>query len=168
MKQLISSYLRSWATPVVIGVFILMSVTGLLMFFHLSVGLNKLAHEWFGLLFIIGAIAHVIVHYKSFIKYFKKPLAASLISLFIVFLVLSFFSFKQQNSNPTKIVIEKIAKTPIANLVEISGKSAAEISISLAKKGFVVKDFNSDTIESLANKDKNKNREIITIIFESK
>ena len=94
MKNFISSYFRPWATPLVIGVFILMSVTGLLMFFHKSVGLNKLAHEWFGLLFIIGAIIHVIVHYASFTKYFRKPLPASLIIISLIFLGLSFLSIK--------------------------------------------------------------------------
>ena len=37
---------REWATPLTIGAFGLMSVTGMLMFFHLDTGFNKLAHEW--------------------------------------------------------------------------------------------------------------------------
>ena len=37
---------RDWATPVTIGSFGLMAITGLLMFFHLDSGLNKTAHEW--------------------------------------------------------------------------------------------------------------------------
>lgn len=39
---------RNWATPLTIGSFLLMAVTGLLMFFHLDTGLNKAAHEWLG------------------------------------------------------------------------------------------------------------------------
>lgn len=42
------SSLRKWATPLTIGSFLLMGVTGILMFFHLDIGLNKLAHEWAG------------------------------------------------------------------------------------------------------------------------
>lgn len=36
---------REWATPLTIGSFLLIAVTGVLMFFHLDSGLNKLAHE---------------------------------------------------------------------------------------------------------------------------
>ena len=34
--------LRSWATPLVIATFLAAGVTGILMFFHLDVGVNKL------------------------------------------------------------------------------------------------------------------------------
>ena len=37
---------REWATPITIGAFLLSAVTGVLLFFHLDSGLNKLAHEW--------------------------------------------------------------------------------------------------------------------------
>ena len=39
---------RDWATPLTAGAFIVLAVTGLLMFFHLDRGLNHLAHEWLG------------------------------------------------------------------------------------------------------------------------
>ena len=39
---------RESATPLTIGSFLLIAITGVLMFFHLDSGLNKLAHEWLG------------------------------------------------------------------------------------------------------------------------
>lgn len=39
---------REIATPLTIGIFLIMSVTGILMFFHWDTGFNKLAHEWLG------------------------------------------------------------------------------------------------------------------------
>ena len=36
---------RDWATPLTIGAFGLLAVTGVLMFFHPDSGLNKAVHE---------------------------------------------------------------------------------------------------------------------------
>ena len=49
---------RQWVTPLVAGSFLLMGVTGILMFFHWDSGLNKAAHEWLGWLMIIGVALH--------------------------------------------------------------------------------------------------------------
>jgi hypothetical protein len=54
----------NWATPLTIGTFTLMAVTGMLMFFHADIGLNKTAHEWLGWVMIASPscrrqLAHV-------------------------------------------------------------------------------------------------------------
>ena len=59
---------REWATPLTIGLFILMAVTGILMFFHLDSRLNKLAHEWLGWLFVVGVVAHAAANWTG-VKY---------------------------------------------------------------------------------------------------
>ena len=38
--------LRAWATPLTIGSSLIVTITGLIMFFHLSPGLTRTAHEW--------------------------------------------------------------------------------------------------------------------------
>ena len=45
---------RQWATPITAGAALLLSVTGVLMFFHADTGLNKTAHEWLSWLFLAG------------------------------------------------------------------------------------------------------------------
>ncbi|NBW51152.1 MAG: DUF4405 domain-containing protein, partial [Betaproteobacteria bacterium] len=52
---------RPWITPAVIGSFTLLSVTGILMFFHLDSGLNKLAHEWLSWIFVIVVVLHILL-----------------------------------------------------------------------------------------------------------
>ena len=49
---------RPWITPLVIGTFALMAVTGSLMFFHLDTGLNKTAHEWLGWAMVAAVLLH--------------------------------------------------------------------------------------------------------------
>lgn len=50
---------REWATPLTMGAFGLLAVTGVLMFFHLDTGLNKQAHEWLGWVLLIGVSLHL-------------------------------------------------------------------------------------------------------------
>ena len=71
---------RDWATPITIGAFAVMSVTGLLMFFHLDIGLNKLAHEWLGWLMVAGVAAHAIANWGAFKRYFVSTIWAAVSS----------------------------------------------------------------------------------------
>ena len=46
--------LRRWATPLTIGAFVFMAVTGILMFFEVRLGIIKVAHEWLSWLMVIA------------------------------------------------------------------------------------------------------------------
>jgi hypothetical protein len=60
---------REWATPLTAGTFLLMAVTGVLIFFHLDSGLNKAAHEWLGWAMIVGVAAHIVANLPAFKRY---------------------------------------------------------------------------------------------------
>ena len=49
--------LRLWATPLIVGSFLIMGVSGVLMFFHLETTLMKVVHEWAGWAMVAGAVA---------------------------------------------------------------------------------------------------------------
>jgi hypothetical protein len=77
--------LRTWAGPVTIGSFVAVAFTGILMFFHLNTGLMKLAHEWMSWLLVLGVIAHLIVNWKPFLRYFTRPAAIGI--MMVLFLL---------------------------------------------------------------------------------
>lgn len=79
--------LRRWATPLTIGAFVLMAVTGILMFFEVRLGIIKVAHEWSSWLMVIAVSLHVVLHWKSFSRYFSQTLPAAVIGLFAVLTV---------------------------------------------------------------------------------
>ena len=54
--------LRSWVTPITIGSFLLLGVTGLLMFFKVRGGLIVVAHEWLSPIFVVGACLHIFLN----------------------------------------------------------------------------------------------------------
>lgn len=66
---------RSWISPFIAFTFILMSITGILMFFHLRGPSINLIHEWSGIAFAVGAVIHALINLKVLIKYFSRPSA---------------------------------------------------------------------------------------------
>lgn len=54
---------REWATPLTIGLFLLMGVTGLLMFFHWDNSLQKTLHEWLRWLMVAAAVVHALANW---------------------------------------------------------------------------------------------------------
>jgi hypothetical protein len=163
MKKFTDKYFRPWATPIVIGSYFLMMITGILMFFHLDVGINKIIHEWFGWFLIIGGIAHLLMHLNSLIKYLKKPISVSLIAIFIIVLVTSFF-IEKRSTNPVKNVMMAVNKAPISSLIAISGNSEIEVLENLKSNGFIITN-NQENVDSIANGDKEKTKKLISLIF---
>jgi hypothetical protein len=55
---------RRWATKLIIGAFLLMAVTGVLMFFELEHGLVVVVHQWSSWLLLIGAVGHLTANIR--------------------------------------------------------------------------------------------------------
>ncbi|RTL81371.1 MAG: DUF4405 domain-containing protein [Hyphomicrobiales bacterium] len=128
---------REWATPLTIGAFSLMSVTGLLMFFHWDMGLNKLAHEWVGLVMIGGVAAHAAANWPAFKRYFLAGnLGRGIIAFSLAVLVGSFFSWTGQKRLPPPVMaMRAIVNAPLAKIAPLSGRSTEQAIAALAKAG---------------------------------
>jgi thiosulfate reductase cytochrome b subunit len=55
----------------VFGLFAAVSLTGLLMFFHVRLPGARPVHEWIGLLFVAAALVHLTLNLRQFAAYFK-------------------------------------------------------------------------------------------------
>lgn len=79
---------RSFISPFVAVTFFAVSITGILMLFHIKLGGIHAIHEWGGIAFVVGGSIHLILNWKAFTSYFKKSkamyvvLAGGLIMLF--------------------------------------------------------------------------------------
>lgn len=102
---------RSWVTPLVAGSFLLMGVTGILMFFHWDSGLNKTAHEWLGWAMVIAVTLHVTVNFQGFKNMFRTGLGKGILALFALILALSFLNLGggEGNGGPLRL------KTPLVS-----------------------------------------------------
>jgi len=158
--------LRLWATPLTIGSFLIMGVTGVLMFFHLDSGLNKLVHEWAGLVMVAGVGAHLILNFRAFKTYFKRPIAMLLMGAGALVLALSFVSFGGQAEGPgggVRAAMMAMNNARIETLADLAGQDSATVLAKLGAAGF---DATAETtVSSLSGGDRAAQDQIIGVIF---
>jgi hypothetical protein len=128
---------REAATPLTIGSFLIIAVTGILMFFHLDSGLNKLAHEWLGWAMLAAVALHASVHFKSFSRYFTRPRALAVIGASAILLAASFISPSGKSSKPPHILAaQAVLDAPIRLVADMTGRDSGSIVRDLASAGF--------------------------------
>ena len=109
--------IRTWATPLTIGAFLLMSVTGVLMFFDVEFGLVTIAHQWLSWLFLFGAVSHVVANLRPFQNHLKSGWGKASVAMFAILLAASMFSWGQITGPQLKQpIIEAIADAPLSAL----------------------------------------------------
>ncbi|WP_461535089.1 DUF4405 domain-containing protein [Spongorhabdus nitratireducens] len=77
-------------TPLTVASFIIVAVTGVMMFFKLRAGIITPAHEWLGIVFVVMGILHMLLlHKNSMKKHLSKPGSAAVIVAGLLITVLS-------------------------------------------------------------------------------
>ncbi|GAA3864381.1 DUF4405 domain-containing protein [Celeribacter arenosi] len=76
------STLRKFATPLTIGTFLVVGVTGVLWYFHIITDAGRWLHEIVGLAMVAVVGLHLTLNWRAFVTYFKRPLALGIMALF--------------------------------------------------------------------------------------
>ncbi len=127
---------REWATPLTAGSFIVLAVTGLLMFFHLDRGLNHLAHEWLGWLLVLGVICHVTANSLGFKKHISGSRGKAVIVAFSLILVFSFIQPEERKRPPGWAQpVKALAFMPLKELAVVAKMSVEEVRERLTEDG---------------------------------
>jgi len=160
-------FLRSWATPLVIGAFLLMAVTGTLMFFHYDTATMKTFHEFAGLVMVVGGIFHLVLNWRAFTVYLRRPLADALMGLGAVALGLTFVpnlipGLVEGAGLGPKVVMDSMGNARIETLAELSGKPLDQLLTELGAAGFTGLDPAKTVKDSVAG-DGGKMRQILAV-----
>lgn len=156
--------LRSWATPLMIGSFLVMAVTGILIFLHLDSGLNKTLHEWAGLVLLAAAAAHVALNWRPFTLYFRRPLARVLIGAGALALALSFIPVSGQGSLTPGKVFAALGSARIETLAELTGQTP-DAAIAALEQAGVTGALPETTVATLAKGDRARQQAILAALF---
>ncbi|CUH75149.1 DUF4405 domain-containing protein [Tropicibacter naphthalenivorans] len=156
--------LRKWATPLITGAFLLMAVTGTLMFFHLEVGLTKPVHEWAGWLLVGAAAFHIAMNWRAFTCYFKRPLALAVMGIGAVTLAVTLLMPAEDPaaSGGPGGAIQALATAPLDRLAAFTGKTMDALSADLAAAG-VAGAGPSDTIARLTGGNRGAQMALINV-----
>lgn len=109
---------RSFITPLITIIFLVVALSGLLMFFHIFDGYTEVVHEILGVVFVVFSVLHVILNWKALKIHFKKRV---FILSIIVVAVISILLVIQQQKSPKfdTILIERITNAPIEDVLKV-------------------------------------------------
>jgi hypothetical protein len=131
---------REWATPLTIGTFGLMATTGVLMFFHLDTGLNKVAHEWLGWLMVIGVALHAAVNWLAFKRYFlSSSIGRTVLAASVLVIAGSFAPVGgggKPGGNPPMLALRAVMGATVKDAAALDGRSADDLVATLRGAGF--------------------------------
>lgn len=129
--------LRQWATPLVAGSFILMAVTGTTLFFHVNSDLAKGLHEWAGWALLAGGVAHLVMNWRPFTTYLKRPLALGIIGVGLAITAVTLLPIGggAAGAGP-QAILARVAEAPVPVLAQLSGQSEGDVVADLVAAGF--------------------------------
>ena len=128
--------LRTWSTPLTIGSFILMAVTGVLMFFDVVPGYLAFAHEWFSWFFLVGAGGHIAVNFRPLVRHLQSNWGRANVAIFAIILVVSTFSFGRITAPQLKWPISNaLIEAPLSALADVTRTDPVELLAKLKTHG---------------------------------
>ena len=88
---------RIYINPALVLTFLIVSITGVLLLFHVGGGGIKNLHEWMSIAFLAVSIVHLFLNWKSLLACLKR--VPVIISLVVVLILSAFLMFGGNNSN---------------------------------------------------------------------
>lgn len=154
---------RNYITPFVSLVFLVVGLSGMLMFLHLFDGYTEIVHEYLGVFFVICAVFHIILNWKGLRVHFKKgvflPTALGVLTISIVLII-----SERMNPPVDTIIINKIVKAPITNVFEALDINYDKVSAKLKENGILIE--TATTIEEIWINNNTDPEEVIDLIME--
>lgn len=129
--------LRSWATPLTIGSTLIVTITGIMLFFHLAPGLTRDAHEWLGWVMAAAVVAHVVVNWRAFKGYFRRPVAIAILATSAALMVLTPLDILpvSATASPVATVMGAVGQARLTTLADLAGLTEAEALARLNAAG---------------------------------
>ena len=130
--------LRSWATPLTMSAFLLMSTTGVLMFFGWDRALTAEAHKWFSLFFLIGVGGHIAANVRPFLNHLKSLWGKISIAVFAAAHAASFFSWGLITGPQLEKPIKRtLVEAPLAALAGVTDIAPDALLLNLKAHGII-------------------------------
>ncbi len=155
---------RKWATPLIIGVFILMAVTGVLMFFHLDCGIVSGAHEWFAWLFMLGVAGHIKANLRPLTNHLRSRWGRVSVGVFTLALAASLFTWGAHTGGQLLAAIQHgLVHQPLSQLAVMTRTTPALLEQRLRAHGIAAR--GEQTIMEIAGESRDRQLRILEAVF---
>jgi hypothetical protein len=158
--------LRGWITPLTTGGFVLSAVTGLLLLFKMQFGQVKLVHEWLSVIFVIGAIVHAAVNWRSMARSFAQPRAQAILAVFALTICASFFiPGEKRGTIPPAKSLAMFQHSSLLAVAQIAERTPEEAIQLLEKQG--IRAETTQGVDEIAAINGKKIGQVIGAIFQN-
>ena len=155
---------RNWVTPLAAGAFLLSAVTGVLMFFHIDTGLNKLAHEWLSWVLLGGVALHVTANFDGLKRHLGARRGQLLVGAFALVLLFSFVGTGEKDEPPYAPPIRALAAAPMTTLAQVARLTPEQLRERLTQAG-VQPTSDQQTLGELVGSDMRKQVHVLRALF---
>lgn len=154
--------LKEIATSLTTLIFLVIGISGVMLYFHWFSSSVKELHEILGLAFVAVVVLHVFVNWNSMKSYFKK--SAFMISAVIIVAISSVFIITNstQGINPKTMIIQSVLNSSIQDSLKILNIDYNKAKEMLYTKNIKIEEYKS--LNELAKKNSQSPFEIIAIL----
>lgn len=136
MASLNPTYVRNIVTPVSAVLFIVSTITGMMLFFHWQGGLVKASHEWLSIAFSAIVIWHLVRNWTSFSNYFRNNIALSAIIISLVASLAFTGMTGRTGGGSPRIVFKAVSQASVEHAAPAFGLTTAEAMARLKAAGY--------------------------------
>lgn len=155
---------REWVTPITAGAFLLMAVTGVLIFFHADTGANKAVHEWLGWVLLAGAALHTAANFAGLKRHLATRRGQLVVGAFAAALLVSFASIGDNDEPPFAPPIRALSQVPLTTLAQVAQITPAHLREHLAKAG-VQPTSDQQSLSDLVGTDAHRQMHVLEKVF---
>lgn len=160
------SQLRDWVTPLTTGSFVLTTVTGLLLLFKVQLGQIKFVHEWLSILFVIGAILHVVVNWRPMTRSFSRPRARVILTVYALLICATLFIPGQKRGTiPPAKSLAMFQHSSLAAVALAADRTPEEAVQILERQG--IRAETSQSIDEIAMANGKKMGQVMGAVFQN-
>lgn len=154
--------IRDFATSYTTLAFLVMGISGVMMYFHFYDMYVKQLHEILGLIFVAIVFLHVIMNWKSMKSYFSKKIFFS--AIIVISLVTGAFVYQSlgQGENPKILLIKGAIKAPLSSSLVILNVKKEDAIKKLEAKDIEI--FEENSLSEIADANGISPFKIISII----
>lgn len=156
---------KRFISIILTGVFLVVSITGVLMFFMVESFSMNAVHAWVGMGFVLVGVYHLIKNFSPFKSYMKHTSSTIILLLIIVGSIWYIKPIDDGLVSPKKSMMKAIFTQPLSTVCIFFNKDVDKAMINMSSKGVIIKDSNQ-TLKQIAKQNNKDMKKIFFMFFE--
>lgn len=160
---------RNILSALLTTIFVVVAITGVMMFFKIRPLSTESIHIWLGLTFVVFACLHLLKNWTGFASYFKK--SSTLLSIgaafcvVALFVIVPMFDTQEKGVNPKGMMIGALMNQPIEKVAVFLDMDSELIVKRLSDQQQIIASA-KQSVNEIAKANDKKSDEILNVMFQ--